>query len=367
MKVFVSSLITGYEHFRTAAAGAAENLGHQVLRAEDFVASPTSPQQACLAAVRDADVVLLLVGERYGAVQPSGLSATHEEYREARDRKPVLVFVENCATREAAEEAFRTEVQEWETGHVRVAYTSPDELRSAVVRALHDFELAHAAGPVDASEMLERARALLPSRGGLGSIPLLAVAVAGGPNQQVVRPAELGAADLVRDLQRDAMFGANSILDTTEGTTSSIDGVALVLQQRAGAVLVDQAGSVLITQPALAQTSNPVGMLRAIIEEELVAAVARALRFAGQTLDRIDPLGRISDVVVVVALLGAGSIPIRTRAENAASPNSMPMGAGGDETVVTLTPPRRHRQALVHDADRIAEDLTVLLTRRRRS
>ena len=81
--------------------------------------------------MRDADVVVLLMGERYGAVQPSGLSATHEEYREARDRKPVLVFVEECAAREPAQQVFLEEVQQWETGHLRVPYSSPETLRSA--------------------------------------------------------------------------------------------------------------------------------------------------------------------------------------------------------------------------------------------
>ena len=106
MKVFVSSLIGGYEPYRAAVAEAAEMLGHTVSRAEDLGATPASPQQACLGLVRDGDVVVLLMGERYGAVQPSGLSATHEEYREARERKPVLVFVEEQVTREELQAAF---------------------------------------------------------------------------------------------------------------------------------------------------------------------------------------------------------------------------------------------------------------------
>ena len=92
MRVFISSVITGYEHFRDAVAAAVVSLGHEVIRAEDFGASPDTPQQACLGGVRDADVVVLLVGARYGAVQPSGRSATDEEYREARESKEVLVF-----------------------------------------------------------------------------------------------------------------------------------------------------------------------------------------------------------------------------------------------------------------------------------
>ncbi len=49
MKVFVSSVIRGFEPFREAAVRAAQTLGHEVIRAEDFGASPDSPQQVCLA------------------------------------------------------------------------------------------------------------------------------------------------------------------------------------------------------------------------------------------------------------------------------------------------------------------------------
>lgn len=84
MKVFISSVIAGMEDHRAAAREAAESLGYTVIAAEDFRASPSSPQQVCLEGVRDADVVVFLLGARYGTPQTSGLSPTHEEYREAR-------------------------------------------------------------------------------------------------------------------------------------------------------------------------------------------------------------------------------------------------------------------------------------------
>ena len=76
MKVFVSSLIGGFESFRAAAASAISTLGHEPVMAEDFPASPDSPQTACLAGVRDSGAVVLILGERYGYVQASDLSAT---------------------------------------------------------------------------------------------------------------------------------------------------------------------------------------------------------------------------------------------------------------------------------------------------
>ncbi len=90
MKVFIGSPIHGLERFRDAAARAASALRHDVKRSEDFSATADTPQQACLAGVRWGDAVVLLLGPRYGERQPSGLSATHEEYLEAKSRCPVL-------------------------------------------------------------------------------------------------------------------------------------------------------------------------------------------------------------------------------------------------------------------------------------
>ncbi|MGI4757637.1 MAG: DUF4062 domain-containing protein [Janthinobacterium lividum] len=69
MKVFISSLITGMEPFRAAAKDAIATLRHEPIMAEDFGARPNSPQVACLSELRQADVVVLILGAGYGAVQ----------------------------------------------------------------------------------------------------------------------------------------------------------------------------------------------------------------------------------------------------------------------------------------------------------
>src|SRR5262245_40121385 len=118
MKIFISSVIRGFEAYRDAAARAARALRHEVKRAEDFSASPSTPQQACLSGIRWAEAVILIIGSRYGPRQPSGLSATHEEYREARGRCPVIVLVQRGVDLEPAQQEFLGEVQAWATGHL---------------------------------------------------------------------------------------------------------------------------------------------------------------------------------------------------------------------------------------------------------
>ncbi len=151
---------------------AAEMLGHTVLRAEDLGATSASPQQACLGLVRESDVVVLLIGERYGAVQHSGMSRRTRSTARLGKRKPVLVFVEDPATRDERQAAFLVEVQDWATGHFRSGFNDPTSLKAAVVQRLHEHELAVSHSPFDQAECLERARSLLPSNArGFGRWP----------------------------------------------------------------------------------------------------------------------------------------------------------------------------------------------------
>lgn len=362
VKIFISSVIGGYELFRTAATEAIETLGHQVVRAEDFPATPSSPQHACLGAVRDSDLVVLLIGGRYGDPQLSGMAATHEEYIEARERKPVLVFVESGVEREPKQQAFLDEVQAWSTGHFRMSYVTPDDLKRALVRAVHDHELAVSTGPVDEDEMAARARDLLPRREGFGGPAQVVVAVTAGPHQQVIRPAELEDAALITELHREATFGEHAVLDSTAETNRGVRGESLHFEQRFAATTVHQDGSVCVAQPVRREEPSNRAELPVIIEEDLTHAVATAIRFAGWVLERVDPLRRLTDVVVIAQIIGGGYMPWRTKAEHAASPNAATMGTGED-VVATLTPARRPRQALTLDADRLTQDLVVLLRR----
>jgi hypothetical protein len=139
MKIFISSLITGEEPIRAAAKEAIEQLGHEPVMAEQFVASPTSPQVACLQGLRQSGLVILILGAHYGAKQSSGLSATHEEYRAAKGQMPVIAFVQEGVARDDDEQALVTEVQGWEAGLFRGGFTTPEQLRGLITRSIHQW------------------------------------------------------------------------------------------------------------------------------------------------------------------------------------------------------------------------------------
>ncbi|MXP26565.1 DUF4062 domain-containing protein [Altererythrobacter indicus] len=164
MRIFISSLITGFEAQRTAARRAVTTLRHEPVMAEDFGAQLNSPQIACLQGLRASDAVVLVLGEHYGFVPPnSTLSATHQEYREARETKPVFAFIQEGISPSPEQAALIAEVQAWEGGLFRGSFVNADDLQDGVTRALHDVTLANATGPVDEQEMTARASAMLPA------------------------------------------------------------------------------------------------------------------------------------------------------------------------------------------------------------
>lgn len=364
MKIFLSSLIRGFEAERAAAATAVRSLGHEVLRAEDFPAGPDSPRVACLAGVRQADVVVLVLGERYGTPQASGLSATHEEYREARNAKPVLVFIQTAGPVEPSQQEFIREVQGWEKGHFTANFRTEAELQSAVTRAVHEFLLAHEAAPLNESGLAAHGAAVLPDRHQAAG-PQLAVVIAPGPLRAVLRPAELEDETLGHRLLTEALTGDFAVLTPTAGTTTTINGDALELAQRDAdrRVRLDESGRLLVVRRAVENSRRSTG-ITSLIEEDVSRMIEQALRFGVRVLDQIDPVNRLSHVAVMVALTGAGCQPWRTRQQQADSPNAASVSLGGhDSARASLTPAVRRRAALAHETHTIAEDLTVRLRR----
>lgn len=138
-RIFISSVMDGYENFRDAARDGIRQAGCEAVRAEDFPAATASPRNSCLDGVRSADAVVLLLGQRYGFAGPSGLAVTEEEYEEARkNHKPILVFLEDGKV-DAKQQQFVNKVQGYIDGHWRQVFrnsaTLTDLVRGAVLAA----------------------------------------------------------------------------------------------------------------------------------------------------------------------------------------------------------------------------------------
>ena len=221
----------------------------------------------------------------------------------------------------------------------------------------------HADTSVDHRELFERAVGRIPSRLNTAGEPSIALTVAGGPHQPVLRPTELEDPKLANRLTQELLFGDAALFDPSDGTTSAMSGNSLIIKQSRSWLALDAEGTVVVLRP-LRRGAQPRGM-SAVIEEDVRADIEGALRFVNRLLSIIDARGGLTYVAPVVALLGAGYGAWRTRAEQAASPDSMTMNmmAPNEPAIARLSPPARPRIALRDEPAELAADLTVLLRR----
>lgn len=361
MKIFISSVITGFEESREAAARAIDVLGYVAVRAEDFGASVSTPQQACLAGVRESDLTILLLGSRYGVKQPSGLSATHEEYREARGHNRVLAFVQEGIGYEEDQAAFIQEVRRWDTGSLTISFETESELQNAVTRALHDAAVSEASHAVDERELLGHAEQIVTALDSNQMGPQLVLGMAPGPRQEILRPSEIEDEVFEREFQRQALFGPQPLFSVEAGTRTDLRAGWLILSQESSSVALNSAGDLLIRLPAMDRQDY--SMIPALIEEDIEMLISSALGFAVDQIERVDPARRLSHVAIVVALIGLSYEPWRTRSEQVRSPHFATLGGGRNRASASLTPGVRSR-AEVHQRNReLAKDLMVLLRR----
>lgn len=171
LKVFVSSAFEGNEASRSTTHRLIEALGHEaVLIGETSPALPRPPQRATLSAVADCDVMVLLLGAHYGTVQESGESATHDEWKHARDLgKDIVAFKEQVRPANEQQADFIREVRDYLDGRSYKSFSTQAELQEELVRALRRIEqerrdaAAYARRlPEPVSSMLESMRMLFP-------------------------------------------------------------------------------------------------------------------------------------------------------------------------------------------------------------
>lgn len=154
-RVFISSVMKGYEQERQAVRDAIEALetsgvAARPVMAEQFSANPDPPRELIFRELDASDAYVGILGRRYGYVNPqTDLSATEEEYRRARDaRMPMLLFVQRLPpeqTRETRQEEFVRRVMDYSAGHYIATFENPDQLRFEAHRALAKLLRASAA------------------------------------------------------------------------------------------------------------------------------------------------------------------------------------------------------------------------------
>ena len=174
-KVFVSSVMRGFEAEREAVRQAIESLGLRPLMAETSPASPDPSKHALLSLVEQADSVVLVLGGRYGFIAEHGLSPTEDEYDHAvKTATPILAFVQQGVEREPRQEVFVAKVQgSWSEGAFTGVFGNPNELLLGVVKALAHLQTAELGGdaqPAAQQRAVEMATEIDRRGGGQGNM-----------------------------------------------------------------------------------------------------------------------------------------------------------------------------------------------------
>lgn len=327
-RVFISSLIQGYGDVRNAAAEAIKRANCQPVRAEDFPAANTSPRTACLDGVASSDAVCLILGKRYiaegGALVPSGLSATHEEYNEAkRLQKLIFAFLDfrDDTRTESVQQEFINEVTGYVRGHWRKTFRTLDELGSLLETGLREAEpmimSSNASG--GAEQRLDAAFSTDLPRG--DHFTWLHIAWTTLRNQEVVDPLLLNSPDYQQKMQEFAHTGASPIFSydqakTISASTSRLRIVQGDTQDRRSAdsvTVVDiyENGTLSIAMNIANSGSRSGGMddyatSRYITPEQITRRLMQAWTFAARWWEDQDPYLRHASLEFNAALRSIG-------------------------------------------------------------
>lgn len=301
-RIFISSVMRDFGPQRAAAKEAVLRLRQVPVMAEDFGALPISSQTACHEGVRASEIYVGIYGPRYGYIAPSSdVSATEEEFNEARRRGlPILCFEQN-GLKELAQAAFLQRIKDYETGYAIVFFDTPEELKMLVVQAIHDQ-----IGQPGISTLDSAAAATAMDRHQWGSRRsdqygswLGAVLVPARQGERFLDVLEFGQRQRQDSLLQPALFGPGSLFDIGLGVQRAEAGDALIFRQGEDqrppvAALEIHADGSLVFGSCLRREANDFrsfGNNFVIDEDEVERQLAAFAAYAGpfyQNLDRGD-------------------------------------------------------------------------------
>jgi hypothetical protein len=201
-RVFVSSVVEGFQEFRQSAREGIEAVGAEpVMVNEDFPSLATSSRNACLDAVASSDIYIAIIGERGGWRTPSQKLVVEEEYEFARtSHLPTLLFVQD-GPRDADADRLVRLMSDYIDGRFRVQFRSPEELRRAVEAALRERLPSPSSVAVDPN----RVSALLQRSTRLHVEPALHYVILPERNEEIIEPMRLDEPGFEHDLYELAL------------------------------------------------------------------------------------------------------------------------------------------------------------------
>lgn len=380
-RVFVSSIMQGFEPFREAARDGVKASGCEPLLAEDWPSQGDSSRTACLDLVASSDALVLIIGERGGWTAPSGKLVVEEEWDEARRRKlPVRVFVQEGVERDGEAARLAATASDYITGLFRRTFTDPGSLAAEVERALHDIE------PLSTNAMTastDDLRTLALAIGDAGSQndagdKTLRFVLAPERAGEVIDPRTLDEAGFHHAVMTAAQSPAHRIVSYGQPVVPRVRGTGLVLEAsapqsnwreaRAPRIEVHEHGLILVDTPLETPDLSGIGGIPSHVldEERVEAALVTSFRFAGAVYNLVDEYRRYERLRVDVALSGVQGAMLERDPQPRSSytiPNAWMMG--GD--TAPITPLQAPRVVIRRDLEAPADEVSRLITYLRRA
>lgn len=296
-RVFVSSVIDGFESVRRCAREAIKRAGGEPVLVEDFHTQDVTARNACLDGVASCDACITIIGSRGGHVAPSGKVVVEEEYDEAKRRKlPTLFYLQEVEHDEAAS-ALANRLSGYIDGQLRATFTTTEDLRSLFDRNLPPLIENLRMQQTDRRDLQ---RLLADPASGNRGTALLRTVVASERREEIeelVDPSKLKELNILA-LQCDLFaiepatehrVGANSltlIQSGGRGGYKMLDSVAL---HENGVVVVESA-----LEDRDGSSSAMIDMLSHMIvnADQMEERMSAALRFVFTVFEKFDPYAR---------------------------------------------------------------------------
>ena len=297
--IVVSSIVDGFREYREAArAGIEAAGGRPLLVNEDFPSVATSSRNACLDAINGADYVVSIVAGRGGWTAPSGQLVVEEELEHARRRNlRVLGFVQDTP-RDPNAERFAQRLSDYVTGAFRTTFTTPDDLRKQIERAVRQIVANLPEEPRMEPDLKGHSSSL---RSQSGSPAMLRVVLAPERHGEVVDPVELSSDKFKIRLYEIGID--TGLLNYESAKSSELRGDTRIVEQkeadgrhREGAYVrleISETGRLILDMNVTGRARREMGSSSTdafTVAVETVEAVLEAcFRFAGALYDSLDP------------------------------------------------------------------------------
>ena len=371
-RIFVSSVINGFEDFRSAARRAIEDSGGEpVLVNEDAPSTAASSRNVCLDLVESCDVFIVLLDLRGGWIAPSGKLVVEEEFEHARrHRRPILAFLRN-GSHDAAAHALAAPVSDYVDGLFRQTFQTPRELSTLIRKALTPMMRSTNSSSQHAPDIARYLEE--PLR--LEHRTCLRLVIAPKRQEEVFGPVQLESDDFQNTVYRLGHDQAIGLFSYEIPKHHELKLESLIVEQQLTGrehyqkfvrLEITEAGVVIVDANVTGRTDRSGGdtwmMDTFVIPEEDVEDVAASVfRFDGALYARFDPHKRYSRFFFNAALsnvehrrLERGAVP-RNQYSTPIYPTTAAVAAMDSARALTRT-----------DLDQPADEIARLLARFRR-